>query len=408
MSTSIWLTNEESPLAGYRRARLGRRSDACSLTSLATATVAGPTSGVTIASWLTDPLQAVSLTAATWEAHCWMLATSGSATGLRVIIKPFTNVEGTKALDHDSAAAIPTTVRDLAITTAAATPTSLAEGSRLAITLVLDDAPAMGVGTATLYYNGSRARVTGDSYLLCPDNLLPLAQTPDDTILLVRQTLKDTDSLNPLLSDDDIVRGIAGALDEYSQARPQVLVASLSGTGSQTVWELPSGWVNDFSRVLAVEYPTGNNPAEYLNEELYGLYAAVSSRQLTLQLRFASAPSAGTDNVYVSYTSRHSHDTLDDTIPPADFDAFVCLAASRCALALASKQAASSDSTIISDSTDHRGGDLRWRNMATALRSRYEEALGLNGPVAPASKTGNWDAYMSDRTDRLTHPRLYR
>jgi hypothetical protein len=409
MTTNIWLTAEDSDITGYKRARLGKRSDSSSLKTKAVSTVAGPSAGVEVLAWITEPLAAVGLTAATWTLHAWALAAAGSASSLRIDVAQFTNTEATPALlTATSTTPIPVTYRDMTFTTGNATATSLSAGDRLVIRLLADDAPVMAVGSVTLYYNGIRAWSVGDTYVICPDFLYLLAALPSATVTAIRSTLKDTDSLNPLLSASDITRAVAGALDEYSSDRPVIEVAALSGDGSTHDFALPANWVTDFSSILAVESPIGQNPASYLKEELYGVYVSYLERQLTMSIRFLSAPSSGTNNVLLTYTTRHTHDTLNDTIPPGDFDAFICLAASRCALALSAKQAGSSDSTIMSDSTDHRGGDSRWRAVANELRKRYEDALHIGGTVSAAYGTGNWDAYLSDLSDRITHPRRYR
>lgn len=407
MSTNIWLTDEDSPIAGYKRARVGRRSDAASLSTAVAVT--GPSSPIALQEWITDPLSAASLTAAAWTVHAWAKMASGSAAALRLDVHQFTNAEATVALlSYTGTTALGTTYKDVAFTTGNATVTSLASGDRLVFRLTADDQPTMGVGSVTLYYNGVKARAIGDSYILCPNTICRLVETPNETLTATRYMLKDTDLANPLLSDDDITQAIEVALSEYSTDRPQVAVQALSGDGATHDFALPSQWISDFSRILSVEYPVGDNPAAYVDDEAFGLYVSVSEGQVTQKLRFLSAPVSGTDNVYVAYTTRHVHDTVEDTIPAADLAAFYALCASRCALMLASKQAASSDSTIMADSTDFRGGEQRWRGIARELRQRYQDALHIGSTVAAAYGTGNWDAYLSRGEDRLVHSRIYR
>src|SRR5690349_4825890 len=103
LSSVIWLTDSDSDISGYKLAKLGSRSDCCSLVRAVTNTTAGPTSGVQITrtaggttlGWITEPLDGTDMTAATWEAHIWAKESSGSANvALHTQVLRYTNAEG--------------------------------------------------------------------------------------------------------------------------------------------------------------------------------------------------------------------------------------------------------------------------------------------------------------------------
>ena len=86
MGTKFWLTDEDSDIAGYKRAKLGARSDACSMVRAVTSTAQGPITipitrqvgGVPLV-WLSDPLNGPSIAELPWEFHLWSVESSTDA-----------------------------------------------------------------------------------------------------------------------------------------------------------------------------------------------------------------------------------------------------------------------------------------------------------------------------------------
>ncbi len=421
MSVSFWLTDEQADIEGYYRAKLGGRSDCCSLVRAVTNTEAGPSAGVqatraaggTAIAWITDPLDGTDLTAAAWILHLWAKE-SGLAANAAVRFQVFKfDVEEAAAalLDDNPGTELGTVIKDLARTTGVASATTMADGDRLVFKVLFDDATGadMAAGqTCTLAYNGQYPRAEGDTYIVCPDGLAVTAAMPALTRTHVRRHLKDTDASNPLLSDAEIDQAFDAALKTYSRDRARAVADPISGDGRAYQIPLPGRWIAGFSRVNSIEYPTGNQPRTILEASDYQIVDTVLGRQPLRALEFASTPDAGTDNILVSYTTRHVHNDELDTVPAEDFEAVTWLAASIACATIATKMAGSSDSVIAADSVQYRDSQLRYKQQSEAFKKMYDDFVKGDGSVRAAGAMTDWDTNMSYRGDRLFHPRRWR
>jgi hypothetical protein len=103
------------------------------------------------------------------------------------------------------------------------------------------------------------------------------------------------------------------ALATFTKDRPPELTATGSGNGTQQAFDLAAlaGWEAGWSRLVSVEYPTGNIPRTYLDA---GYDFAVTDDTI----EFDDAPEAGTDNIRFRFTGRWAFpddDPSDDTTP---------------------------------------------------------------------------------------------
>lgn len=423
MSTNLYLTDEDSVIPGYKRLKLGARSDNPSLVRSVTTTAAGPSAGIQITrtaggtalAWISDPLAGKTLTAATWAAHIWAKESDAAANAaLRFQILPWTVAEQAAALDDNGGTELTATTADYNRTTGAATQTVLTTGTRLVFKILVDDAGTLGASqTVTVAYNGQLPRAEGDSYLTCPDDLvvseyLPLT-TSDRVRRLVSQERQAQGEAAPELIDDMIGQAFAEALRGYSGDRPLVVVAAMSGDGTTYDFPLPSRWVRGFSQIIEIEYPAGEQVPTTVDPADWFIRESVLGVQPTRLLRFrATVPASGTDNMLVRYTSRHVHTTETDTVPADDLDAVCCLAGAIVAEMLGAARADSADATINADTVNHRDGEQRWAAVARHLRARYDAHLGLGGKVAAASLSTDWDTAFSGGEDRLFRRRAIR
>jgi hypothetical protein len=420
MPSTLYLTDEPSEVAGYLRATLGVRADATSLVRAVTNTlVTGGstpitrTPGGTPLKWITDPLSAVSLTAAAWQLHLWALESDAAANAaLRLDVTRWTaGVEGASVLADTPTAEIGTAVADYARTTAVATATSLVDRDRLVIAPSLKDAAsAMAAGyTVTVSYNGELGDAEGDSYVLCPDTLATTFALPASTLLGIRYALKDADATNPFLSDLELTQAWGTALREYSRDRPLRVATSLSGDGVSYDFPMPRRWVPGLSRLIEVEYPAGQQQRVVVDPNEWELVETALGPQPVRSLRFTtSVPEVGTDNLVLRYTTRHAHSDEFSTIPADDLPFVVDLAASVAATYAAARAAATSDSTIAADAVDYQSGTDRWLKVASACRKRYEEHIGVNAAAPAAGLTREWDVNQSWSGDFLLHGRRRR
>jgi len=428
MAANIFLTDEDSDVQDYLRAKIGSHSDACSLVRSVTNTAAGPTSGIQITraaagtalAWITDPLDGQDLTAAAWEFHVWAKESNVLANAaLRFQVYKYTNAEaGTAALDDNNGTELTATIADYARTTGVATVTALNDKDRLVIKVIVEDAGTLVTGhTVTLAYNGEHRYAEGDSYVVCPDTIAVTVATPAASRTRIRTALKDDASSNNLLTDAQVNQVIDAAIREYSRDRPRIAYALASGDGSAYDFRLPRLWVWGLSYLEEVEYPAGEQYPTLVDPNEWHVHESALGVQPVRKIRLNGTPASGTDNIQFKYSALHVHNDELDSIPYADFDAVMWLATSYGALALAGKMSASIDSTINADSADYRGGQNRWENVAKRYRELYLDHIGSQGPNSGglASGTGrgaaitqDWDVNLQSGSDRLWHSRRNR
>ena len=213
-----------------------------------------------------------------------------------------------------------------------------------------------------------------------------------------------------VLSQGDKDRFIQGdAVAIYSKDRPQIKRADYSGDGTLYMFDVPSDWIEDFSRIESVEYPQGNDPADYLEDNDWVFYRTVESSVEKLKIRLLGIiPTAG-QTMRVIYTTLHSIPTsATGTIPDADFDAVANLAASLCCRALATKYAQSSESTIGADSVDWADKGRLYTELADKLLTLYREHVGRGEDVKAAGKIQDMDTSYAWGADFMFHPRKWR
>jgi hypothetical protein len=285
-----------------------------------------------------------------------------------------------------------------------ATGTDLVFGDRLVLKLLADDASLVGNmvagGTVSISYDGQRAGVEGNSYIVCPDNIQLAADVPPETLLDMRVQIQDESASAKLLSDDNLKLAFRQALREYSKDRPYVETDFWSGDGQTRLFPMPRRWILGFSSMQEVEYPVESNVSErnLLEIDDWELVSDFLGPQPTRQFRFkALAPDQGTSNVLVRYTTSHLHTTLESTIPLEDYDAVILLAASYACLQMATRAAGASDPTIAADAVQHRDETARWQALAKELRTRYTDRFRKSDAttLAPASVTRDWDIHTS-------------
>lgn len=238
---------------------------------------------------------------------------------------------------------------------------------------------------------------------------------PDATRQELRYRLLDLDLVNPLLADNAALdAAISMATTKYSQDRPLAVVEDELGNGTPFLVLVGAGavlasWSDGFSDILSIDYPAGAISATYEPTWLepgedWTAYRDASKTYLWLR----SAAPTTSETVRITYSARHTHTSVLDTVPPADFDALCDLSAHVACVMLATKMAASSDSTMGADSTNYRDGQLRFKQQAEAWLATYSDRMGLavDGTPAGASAVVDWDSKNIAVNRRwLTHGR---
>lgn len=233
--------------------------------------------------------------------------------------------------------------------------------------------------------------------------------TRDDAITYVYRALRDLgdDADSQLLTATEIGTFVDQATKEYSSRRPRTVVEDLTADGTHTT-ALPAGWLDEVSRVVAIEYPVGSNPPDIVDERLYRLYQSPDGWEIRW---LGSYPGSGAD-VRLTYTALRSFAVLaaETTVLDVDFEIVAALAAAVSAEAIAAKYAQQGEPVLNADfGAGGRGGMTKveeWTRLASRWRGTFTAAMDRRRP--PATGRVNWDSRLSSGDGYLTHSRWRR
>lgn len=244
---------------------------------------------------------------------------------------------------------------------------------------------------------------------------------PAATRSAVRYRLLDLDATNPLLTDATTLdAAISSAVAKYGQDRPLEVVEDEAGNGSPFFVLVGSGavlasWQDGSSQIQRIEYPASAVGADYVptyldrQDDWDEGYRDASKTYLRLK----TVVPAATETIRVTYTAPHTHTSATNTVPSGDLEALYDLAAHFACLALGTKMAGSSDSTISADSVNYRDSQLRYKQQAEAWLASYNDRMGIStgdtgggsggSGVVGASAVGDWDRTYQSGAPFLTH-----
>lgn len=216
--------------------------------------------------------------------------------------------------------------------------------------------------------------------------------------------IQDVAALLSAASAGDREMAIREALEHYDNDAPRAMVADIAGDGATYDLTLPAGYVDGFSSVVSIEYPTGSRPAQYLELGDWTIYRTASTTKLRLQ---HVTPGSG-QTVRVTYTARHTIDDLDSaaatTIPAWHTEAFVNLCGAKCLVRLADRFIHEQESTLNLDAVDRTSKTDLARRMADRLLAAYREVVGVRGGASPAGLVMDWTTSVAGSgLSRLTH-----
>lgn len=200
---------------------------------------------------------------------------------------------------------------------------------------------------------------------------------------------------------DDYDRHILGSLDIFSKDYPHIILASITGDASQ-IYATPSGWINEFSQVISIEYPIGETPPSYLmNDRFEMINTATSTWKILLK---DYAPSAS-ETFKVRFTGLRDA----TNIPSGYIEAFCWLVASLCCTELATAYVNSVDSSINADSNDTFAIAGGYADRAAVFMNMYKNYMGIgDGKASPSFHISQKTKSYPYGITRLTHPRTER
>jgi hypothetical protein len=224
------------------------------------------------------------------------------------------------------------------------------------------------------------------------------------------------DTANTLSTADRDVFISQAVLQRYSKDRPRELATDVAGAASALL-ALPVGpnsepFEDGFSEIRSLEFPIGDFPPTYLENDTWLLYRTPTG----LKIQLSSITPAATDNVRVTWTCRHTAPTssVDSTIPDADFEAVCDYAGALCCEAMAGKYAQTRDPSISADAVNYRSKSQEYLGLANAMRKRYASHVdipdagagkGGGSGVAGAIAVGDMELDLQAGIQRLTHRR---
>jgi len=205
--------------------------------------------------------------------------------------------------------------------------------------------------------------------------------TRTEMLVKLDQSIQDD---SDLLDNATRLAFLDEAVKVYSEDNPREVSESFAGNGAYD-YALPTDWVEEFSTILAVEYPGGYQVPNYLDLSDVVLYDDGDGD--ARMLRFLYHTPSATETFIITHTAPHTLNDTTNTIPVPDQDAVVNLAAAYCCNALAMKLAQSAkgrDPNL--ETTVYLWRSVnRYREMARAFEGNYNRKVGGGTPAASSS-----------------------
>lgn len=200
---------------------------------------------------------------------------------------------------------------------------------------------------------------------------------------------------------DDYDRHILSALDIFSRDYPYIILASITGDGTQ-LYSTPTGWLNEFSSLLSVEYPSGEIPPSYiLNDRYEIIHTATGTWKILLR---DESPSA-TETFKVRFTAQRDA----TNIPTGYAEALIWLCGALAFTELVNLYIQATDSSINVDSSNNFSKSDEYSNRASLSMQMYKNYMGIgDGKSVPSLYITQKDRTYPYGITRLTHPRVER
>lgn len=210
---------------------------------------------------------------------------------------------------------------------------------------------------------------------------------------------------NRFINDQQLEDIIISAVEQYSVHKPNILVVDVTGNGTNAynLATLVTTFEIDWSWIIDVEYPRGEQPPNILKEAEWRIYRTTSQTQFYLN----SMTPSSTETIRLRFAARHTLNETTTTIPEGDWKAVAILGASLAADTLAAN---------FGSLRDTRGGGATssldraefFERLAVRLLSEYKRRMGI--PLTetgqkPVTVTFDIDPSTPHGTGLLTHPK---
>ena len=208
----------------------------------------------------------------------------------------------------------------------------------------------------------------------------------------------------PNISEEKLDDTVEEALARYSQERPRTIAVDVPGTGAFE-YNLPTGFVDDFSSMLSVQYPfdpTDQNPPYVKAGDDFQLYRGT----VGLVLRFAESRPASGELFRATYTAPHTVTVSSTTVPQGDERAVINLGAALLCEMLAAEYERRSRSTLPEATFDLRTKSQEYQTQADRYYKLWRDQMGISDDGRPQAAVAwtDTDWTLSDLAPPLTHP----
>lgn len=170
---------------------------------------------------------------------------------------------------------------------------------------------------------------------------------------------------------------VTSAIAVFSRYSPRVITEKYTVSSSTYDFDLPDNWVDQFSKILQIEYPLNQHPPEILSTDYYNIYYTPTGKKLKFKYAIE-------DDFNLSYTALWTEDTLSDY----DAESVAILAAALVCDQLAAKYAGSIDDVVSTLSGVWRTKSSEYTNARKNFMSTFTIRTGIDiasGRAAPAA-----------------------
>lgn len=210
------------------------------------------------------------------------------------------------------------------------------------------------------------------------------------------------------LTQDEIDSAIDVGLRQVNNDRPLRKVVDITGDGTQSYALEPEGFQKQFSRILRVEHPAGENPPIFLaeNDDWFWDEDPTQIAGEKIRLRFLAITPVATEDIRVTFTANYTLTTDTTTTDLSDIsgNGLIYLTTEMLLRAMANRFASTTDSTIDADAVDYVGRSSNFSFNAQQFKEKYRQIIGLSEDVKAAQALGEGDIRFPFNEDLFWHP----
>lgn len=195
----------------------------------------------------------------------------------------------------------------------------------------------------------------------------------------------------------------------FSRDKPSELIYDLTGngTGVYTLTGVVTSWSNDFSQILTIESPTGENEPAMVERSTWKIYKPSSSSE---QLKLFEITPDASETIRLTYTAPHSFSETTSTIGDNDKMLIGLLLAAYAAQALSADFLKANRSNIPNDSVDFSQKSKDMQALSDILFKRYATMIAgkTDGNVEPAYAQKDYDMLNTFGEEYIVHDKANR